>query len=596
MPEFSRTWWALPLSLALWAALARTAGRAALPHGARTERLLAGLTVGVAWTMAGVRILAGLSVLGTPALLAWLAGGAAAAHRLGRGTAPAGAEPWLTKATAPVAVVVAAAATLVLACVWLLPVWHWDGLGYHLPLVNYLLERGRFGDVPPDVPFLSTYPRNVEYFYVAVRAMLADDALVDGAQLPFAVVAVAAIASITKSFGGRAAHGVAAGLAFCMLPAAFLILPTDYIDFACSALLLAGIAWSLQPPSLRQLALAALALGMFLGAKSNGPVGAGLVGAVVAVRFARHQRRFVLPLAAFGGAVLLLGAEMYVVNAVRHHNPLWPIDVHAGPWHLDGTVTVDKLLAAGARAPRVHGPLLLRVLKSWTALGARPIFDMRYGGLGLAFDGAIVLAAVVLWKKRAERSLLLCTFVFVLAAVASPDPAWPRYVLAAPGLALAIAAAWVATAPRFERATWVVLAVLSAVNVVYAAPGLVGDGPPLTAFLSMSPAERARAVWAESPVDGWFAARDALRPGENAAYDYSMELPYLLWKNDLGNRVFRIPDHATIAEIRELLRVQNVHLLVAGDDEPAGAVVRETPDAFELLFRCPVRSCAVYRL
>ena len=581
------TW---PLAASASVLLVRFSGRAALPGEARTEQMLAGLTVYFAWTIVGVRLLAGAGILGGVTVLAWLCVGAALAWARARHVPAPAPEPWVTAVTLPVALVASAAALLLLACVALLPPWHWDGLGYHLPLVSYLLERGRFDDVPPDIPFLSTYPRNVEYFYAAFRSQLRDDTWIDGAQLPFVPLAVFAAASLGKSVGARADQGVAAGLVFCMLPAALLILPTDYIDFACAALLLAAMAWTLRPPARAHLALAALALGLFLGAKSNGPVGTLLVGAVGA---ARYGRRRAWPLVAAAVLVLALGAEMYVVNTVRHHNPLWPIDLWAGPVHLRGTVTVEKLLAAGARAPRVWGPLPVRIIESWTALRTPPVFDMRFGGLGLVFDAALLGAVWLAWKKRADRRLLLALAAFALAAVASPDPAWPRYVLALPALALGVAAAAVS---RGERPLWWGIAALSSANVIYAAPGLTGDGPKLSAYLTMSAEERARAVWAESPVDGWFAARDALKPGENAAYDYSMELPYLLWKPDLGNRVFRLPDHASTLEVEDLLRTHDVHLLVAGDDEPAGAVVRAHPERFQLLFRCPLRSCAVFRL
>lgn len=609
---------ALPLAVALSMLLVRRAGIAWLPASAPHQRLLAGLTTQIAWTIVGVRVLAGFGVLGAPSMLLWLAVGAALAHMLARraqraptwpepagwspilpqsASEPRSAEPWWLPSTVPVLLVFTGAVLLWLGAVLWLPVWQWDGLGYHLPLVNYLLERGRADDVPPDVPFLSTYPRNVEYFFTALRALLPDDTLVDAGQLPFVVLAVVAVANLTVTFGGRLAHGVAAGFVFCMLPAAFLIVPTNYIDFACAALLLMAMAWSLMPPSPRHLALAAIGLGLFLGAKSNGPIGTALVGVVAlgrALRAAPRGQRL-WPVLGFTSCVLVLGSEMYLVNTIRHHNPLWPIDIHAGPWHLPGTVSVEKLLAAGARAPRVHGPLPLRVLKSWTALRARPLFDMRYGGLGLVFDFALVLALITAWRQRSRPAVWMALIAFALAAVASPDPAWPRYVLAVPGLALALASVWFRT-QRFERLAWWGVAALSLANLLYAAPGLVGDGPPLSAYPRMSRDERARAVWAESPVDGWFAARDALKPGENAAYDFSMELPYLLWKPDIGNRVFRLPDHATPSEVAELLRAGNVRLLVAGDDEPAGALVREQPQRFQFLFRCPLRQCAVYRL
>lgn len=592
MPELIAAWGWLPIAvpLALWTA--REVGRA-LPVR-DDERGLAGGLLHTAWVIVGVRVLAQLGLLARGPVLAWLAAGALIVFVLRRRPHTVAASD---RAVWPMLALCAGALSYLVLCALLLPVWQWDALGYHLPLVNFLLERGSLHDLPPDIPFLSTYPRNVEYYYAAVRALLPDDTLVDAAQLPFAPLAILAVATLAQRLGATRGWGLIAGCAFVLVPAAFLQLPTNYIDFACAAWLLVAMAFALGADARPQLWLCALALGLFLGSKSNGPIGVTLVLVVALVRGgvlargASHRGLLLLGLAAL---ILLLGSEMYVVNLLRHRNPLWPIDARFGPVHLAGTVTVEKLLAAGARIPRVHGVLPWRIVQSWTALTANPVFDMRYGGFGALFLCALAVAIKRVWTlRRAAWPLAL----FAAAALASPDPVWPRYVLAFPALVLAIAASEASTwRPARARLAHVLVWALSVINVLYAAPGLTGEGPPLSAYFSMTSAERARAVWAESPVEGWFAARDALSPGQNAAYDFSMELPYLLWDRTLDHRVFRIPDHATPELVQTLLTRENVHLLVAGDDEPAGALVRSNPAAFHLLFRCPFRACTVYRL
>lgn len=592
MVQYPRIWGVLPVAIALSVWIVACSGRALRADGGRVERWLAGMTVHCTWTVIGVHGLAALGVLGSWSFLAWLLLGGGVAQWLARGKRPADATeaPLVDPHTWPLLLVGAAASVLLLGCVLLLPVWQWDSLGYHLPVVNFLLQRGQLADLPPDIAFLSTYPRNVEYYFTAVRAVLPDDTLVDGAQLPFGIMAALAIARLTELMGGKTAHGVAAGVAFVTIPAVLLQLPTNYIDMACAAWLLTAMVWALSACNRVHLALCALALGLFLGSKSNAPFGTLLVGGVLLVRHLRAGER--LGIVAFGAVVLALGAEAYVVNLVRHGNPIWPVTLHAGPVHFPGTVTMQQLLGAGAMVPRVHGPLPWRLLVSWCTPFANPIFDMRYGGLSPLFVLALPPFVYVAYTKRCWAALPLA-----LAAVASPDPAIPRYILALPGLALAFAVVPLReVAPRWTRAVLGVTAALCVWNLVYATPGLRGDGPPLSAYWSMSADERARAVWAESPVDEWFAAREPLGADAHAAYDYSMELPYLLWKPGLENRVFRIPDRASPDEVGRFLAEHDIHLLVAGDDEPAGAHVRANPGSFRFLFRCPLRQCAVYSL
>src|SRR5262249_61521925 len=70
-------------------------------------------------------------------------------------------------ATLPLLIVTACGLAIATVTAYLLPVWQWDALGYHLPYVNFALQRGTFTDIPVDVPYLSTYPHVVEYIFIA---------------------------------------------------------------------------------------------------------------------------------------------------------------------------------------------------------------------------------------------------------------------------------------------------------------------------------------------------------------------------------------------------------------------------------------------
>ena len=134
---------------------------------------------------------------------------------------------------------------------------------------------------------------------------------------------------------------------------------------------------------------------------------------------------------------------------------------------------------------------------------------------------------------------------------------------------------------------------LAAGQVYYAAPGLTGEGPPLWAYFSLSPAERDQAVGAMGRPTAFIDARKRLRPGEMAVYDKAMWLPYLMWRADLKNRVVRVPDGASTAEVRELLARDEVRLVVAGSQEPTLNAAKGLPHKFRPLFECR-ESCTVF--
>ena len=582
-------WGLLPLAWALGAMTVARLGAIGLPAERSAERVLFGAVAMLAAIALGVRALGAVGALAPLPLLASLVALTVAVAVLRRdrrlGLRPRGL---VSLETLPVAIVAAGAVLLAGVAATLLPVLHWDAAGYHLPYVNFALQRGTLADVPLDAPYISTYPHAVEHFFVAWRAMLPDDRLVDAAQIPFGLLGAAAVASIARRSGARADHAVAAGLAWLAMPAVFLQLPTNYVDVASASLLLVAFAFALAEPTVRNVLAASIALGLFLGSKPSAPVATALVFAVVAARAWKGGRRGAIVLGA--AVALLLGAEIYLVNVARFGNPIWPVKLTLGPLALPGRVTMADLLATGPAAPRLEGALALRLARSWTSLDAPPAFDMRNGGLGAVFLAALPVAALAAVRARGIAVLALA-----LASLASPDPAVPRYILAFPGLVLALAAARVTALPARGRAVVLgLVAVASLVGVIRAAPGLSGEGPPLGAYVAMSEAERARAAGAAGSPRRFLDAVARLGPGDATAFDASLDLPYLAWSPDLAHHAVRIPDGAGDAEADRVLGDPSVRLLIVGASSPVAARARARGDSFQELFTCRTSSCVVF--
>lgn len=504
--------------------------------------------------------------------------------------------PWRRLAsveTLPIGVVAfSAIAIAALAADWL-PVWQWDALGYHLPYVNFALQRGTLADVPPDVPYISTYPHGMEHFFVAWRAMLPDDRLVDAAQIPLGLLGAGAIACLSRELGARRDHAVAAGLLWLTLPAVFLQLPTNYVDVGAAALLLCAVAFTFAEVNPRNIIGAGLALGSYVASKPTAPIGAAIV--LVALLW-RAKGAWRAEPARIGAAlfvsialVFALGAESYVTNIIRYGNPIWPVNLSLGPIELRGTATVQTLLDTGPEAPRLHGPLPVRLVRSWLSIDAPPMFDMRYGGLGLVFLAALPAALVVAYRRRDPALALVA-----LAALASPDPVFPRYILAFPGIVFALAAVLVARVPQTARRIGLAaVAVASAFGLLRAYPGLTGEGPPLMAYAKMSEAERLCAVGADGRPTKFYDALERLGPEDITAFDASLHLPYLAWPPDLSRSATRIPDSVDRAAAERIVSDPHVRLLIVDPASFVAAAARAHENVFIELFKCRSSTCVV---
>jgi len=587
-------WGLLPVGVALVIILTLGLGALTLPRADGFERLLAGGLLTTALIVVIVALLGTIGLLTTRVLAMTLVVSAVAVVVAVRVRRSPWRLPWraaVSLETAPLLLVATAAVAFAVMAAYYLPVWQWDALAYHLPYVNLVLQNGTFADVPPDVPFLSTYPHVVEWAFTAWRALLPDDRLVDLAQLPFGLLGSLAIATTAHRQGARPDHAVAAGAAWLTLPAVFLQLPTNYIDVASQALLLTAVAFVLSPLDRTRVLLAAVAIGLFLGTKPHAPIGAAILLAVLTVLAVRAGLRVMVPVAWIVAAAL--GAQSHVVNVVRHANPVWPVRVDLGPLHLPGAIRMADLLNAGA--PRTQSNVFARVAESWsTIVPPLPLFDMRIGGLGLIFLVALPFAAV-----RAVRTRSPAVALCFAAALATPDPAVARYVLGFAGLTLAFAMP-VIEHPRlrsgWRAAVLGALALAAAGNLVIAYPGLVGFGPGLRDYVHMTQAQRQQAIGADGPPTAYLDAIAHVDDGEVTVLDYSAELPYLAWPFDLSRRAVFVPVAADYATAERIVLAPDVAMLIVGDDTIAGSVARRHPAQFVPQFRCRAgwAPCTVY--
>jgi hypothetical protein len=463
---------------------------------------------------------------------------------------------------------------------------------------------------------------------IALRAMLPDDRLVDVAQIPCGLFGAIATAGIARRCGASRAASLAAGAGWILAPAVFLQMPTDYVDVACAAFFLSAIyfvlAVSVEPagspptepagspptepagspptepagsPSIaaasrarvrKALVLGGLALGLYVGTKPNAPVSAAVV-AVLLLWVGIRARE--------GGAVvvaLLLvaaGGETFVVNTIRYGNPVWPVDVRLGPLVLHGNTSMQHLLDSGAAAPHLHGSMLSRIARSWTAVTSPPVFDMRIGGFGPLVLAAAPAALVTLVRRKDPIA-----WGALVATVVAPDPSVARYVMSFPALLLAFAAPCAGALPGASR-PWIgaVAGLVGLAQIAYAWPGLTGEGPPLWAYAHMTEAQRDEAVGANGSPTPFVAVRRKVGAGETFAFDQSLDLPYLAWESDLRYRAVWIPDSVSSSRsFDQFLESENVRVVATAEDSPMGDWLRQKPERFLKLFDCKSAPCSVF--
>jgi hypothetical protein len=544
------------------------------------EHLAATAVTGIGLVHVLVATLATLGVL-TPSLffcsLVLVTG---AALNLPRWRAERKTPGWLVVAgllmSVPVALAVSAA--------WLLPVWQWDSIGYHLPFVNLVIQGQGFAAVPTDFRYVSTYPHDIELGMIGLRLLLPDDRLVDLAQVPYGLAgAVVTSAIASRMCGNRQGVAVLAGALWLFVPIVFLQLPTNYVDVGSAAAFLGAVYFlMLSPLSWRTGVVGAVALGIFLGSKPSTPLATCVVLASFAWR-ALPRQRLVFALAL--GVTFIFGAQVFLENAVRHGNPVWPVAVTFAGISLPGTHAVSELLAAGAALPSATGPLPLRVAHSLLAVFTPPAFDMKLGGLGLPVLLALPFALVNLVRRRDTVSLLALG-----ASLVTPDPSIGRYVLAFAALTLALAFTELESWETPRRVLFAA-SVIGVTQLSLSFPGLTGDGPPLSQFWQMSAAERRVAVGPHGQPRDYEALWNRVRSDEAVAFDEDFEFPYLLFAPGLDYAVHGVP-RLDPDRLTSWARAHRVRFVGVGE-RYFEAVAR---GPWRRVFDCRAARCAVFEL
>ena len=319
---------------------------------------------------------------------------------------------------------------------FLFPPVAWDALTYHLTFPLHWLRSGRLDTLvlPTGDPSQTYYPLVGEMHYYWRFLSTGSDAWSALSQVPYLVVAMVAIAGITRLLGASTSVSVLAAALWAGLPIVLRQSVEPMVDIAITTFVFAGVfllfRWGEEGGSFR-LTLAAAALGLAIGTKYTGLLWFVSTIPLVFMGTSRIRPPRLSSVLGCGLVLVLLGGYAYARNTWTGGNPLLPLNLSVG------SVT---LLHGFRNAAQYYESDLHR--SALAALVASPRALLDLGPVGIA---SIPFAVLVLIGARAgpgsrmARALAASSLLSVLLFLSLVPYREPRLLLVPIGLAIAAA-------------------------------------------------------------------------------------------------------------------------------------------------------------
>jgi LmbE family N-acetylglucosaminyl deacetylase len=471
----------------------------------------------------------------------------------------------------------------------ILPIWAWDALGYHFPIVWDALEHRELRFIPTHGYYINTYPRAGEMYYLWARVLLGRDEFLELGQAPFALVTGVCCAAFARRAGASPPRAAGYALAFLAVPIVAMQIPTGYVDLMYACLLSLAMLFATAELGLAGALLFGLAAGLLLACKPTAPPTVAILLALYAARSlsAKRWRLTALSVAVVAG----IGSWTYVRNLLRFGNPLFPVEFSVGPLYFPGPNAMGPMLVQGL-PDAVNRGWVYRVAISLFANPDYYAYDMRYGGFWPLVPCLVPLALLSLARKE-NRSTRLGPALLSALALASPMAQWLRFGLAFPVGLLALAAAQVDSyRPWLRRSLDLALAAAAAIGVHRAWPGFNPGGPTLLQI-----AHGAGFGGMDGHEVEFTKLKARLQSGEAAAYDPSFATPGRLYRDDGAVRVLYLdPKQVAPTQLLDWTLRNRVSVLAVADRGPLRAALLDDPEHFTPVMSCPVDPCHIYQV
>jgi len=384
-----------------------------------------------------------------------------------------------------------------------------DSLNYHLPWAAYLLQEGRLDYFQTLIPWINVYPKAIEAWQAWHLALWHNQSLLQVTNLIFWLLGFGAVYALAREFSISRFISLLAALTYAVTPLNILQLRTNYIDLALSSLVLLLLYWSVKKFD-ESWWLWSITAGILIGAKATMVI---MVMLALVVKVISGWTRpykwpwYVLTIAGFG-------SYFYARNWWASGTPIYPI----GP----KLISLDQLLSGSQAAILKGKPMWEQLWLNFTTVHGQYSYQMNPGGFGwlwlLILWPALMIFLFWGWKQRQFR-LMTVVLVLVIGFLLMPANWWLRYglfIVAAGSLSLAYI---LACLPCHWRGVGCGIVVLFIIHSCL----ITGFSWQRTQLTDYYPEFRSLASIQQS--------------GSVIAYDSRLQLPFVLWNQDLSNRV-----------------------------------------------------------
>jgi len=211
------------------------------------------------------------------------------------------------------------------------PPFGWDSLNYHFTFAVEWLKHSNLS-IPPTVfddPSPSFYPINGSLFYLWLIFPLRNVFLADLGQIPFFVLSVISVYSISRKIGLDKRYSFYAAGLFLLIPNFFKQLQIAYVDVMVAGLYLAAVNYLLilrNKFNWQNTLLFGISLGLLIGTKTIAlPYSAVLFIPFVYLCLKNKFKFYYLILTII--PILLLGGFSYIRNFLETGNPMYPLNL-----------------------------------------------------------------------------------------------------------------------------------------------------------------------------------------------------------------------------------------------------------------------------
>jgi hypothetical protein len=365
---------------------------------------------------------------------------------------------------------------------WFFVPYSADELEYHLPKLAHWIQTG--GLHRPDTLDTRTFfPAGQQLIQVWWVGILRHDAFIEGASLESAALAMISVAVLSRRLGATRPGGLLAGVVFGSMPVVLLHGTCALNDLTAAALVAASFALLSSPPHvIHAMIFAAIALTIGAGVK---PTVMFTVPGFLLLSWPAWRRRVPSQerekdwvLTAMLAIAAMAGSYWYLVNAVEHGNPFYPVPVGK---------SASSRISLG-ESTVVGGPTPTRMIKSIADLWGRRIWRLdgihnpmipNQAGWGIVILAVGIPAAGWMVVRRPAARIPAAAFALSMCSVfllVEFDTWNGRFVMWLPGL-LAAAAGVACVQPRVALVVSVLSIAGGAENLRQTAvPGVFATG------------------------------------------------------------------------------------------------------------------------